>query len=281
MRKEDHIIRVFPRKTNATPDDNKAIINKLPDLFVEADEVHISVTFKEDLKRAEYLYNNWKYIAPTKIGGPATGEKEGEFKPGLYVKKGYTITSRGCPNKCWFCDVWKRNGGTTELDIKDGYNILDDNILACSDEHIEKVFKMLSTQKEKAQFTGGIDPALVTDKIAKMMYELKPAQFFMAYDTPDDLEPVIEASKLFFKAGIKKVQDGGRQARCYVLIGYKGDTIEKAEHRLNTILDQGVLPMAMLYSHQSFDRTKEWKQLQREWANIFILCSKIKKQLVT
>lgn len=42
---EAKIIRVFPTKTNATPDDELVRIREVPSLFDEADEVHISVAF--------------------------------------------------------------------------------------------------------------------------------------------------------------------------------------------------------------------------------------------
>ena len=39
---EKKIIRVFPRRTNATPDDENVRIATTPGLWEEADEVHIS-----------------------------------------------------------------------------------------------------------------------------------------------------------------------------------------------------------------------------------------------
>ena len=42
------IIRVFPVRTNATPDDELVRIATTPSLFDEADEVHISVAFGID-----------------------------------------------------------------------------------------------------------------------------------------------------------------------------------------------------------------------------------------
>jgi len=65
------IIRVFPRKTNATPTDSLSYIGG-PTIFAEADEVHISVSFSWDLPEAERLEKEWRHIAPVKIGGPAT-----------------------------------------------------------------------------------------------------------------------------------------------------------------------------------------------------------------
>jgi len=54
------ILRIFPRRTNATPDDLDVRINTTPTLFDEADEVHISVAFTWDIPRAEWLENQWK-----------------------------------------------------------------------------------------------------------------------------------------------------------------------------------------------------------------------------
>ena len=114
------IIRVFPRRTKASPND-KLVRFGMPTMFDEADKVHISVAFTYDLPVAEILAEQWGVVAPVEVGGPATGERSGEFIPGKYLKKGYVITSRGCPNKCWFCSVWRREGREIrELEIKNG-----------------------------------------------------------------------------------------------------------------------------------------------------------------
>ena len=44
------ILRIFPTKTNVTPDDDLVRIRELPGLFDEADEIHISETFTWDRK---------------------------------------------------------------------------------------------------------------------------------------------------------------------------------------------------------------------------------------
>ncbi|KKK96436.1 hypothetical protein LCGC14_2662800, partial [marine sediment metagenome] len=72
------IIRVFPRRTKATPTDPLVYCGP-PDLFAEADEIHISVAFTWDLPEAEKLVREWHNIAHVKIGGPATGESGGDF----------------------------------------------------------------------------------------------------------------------------------------------------------------------------------------------------------
>jgi hypothetical protein len=90
------LIRVFPRKTKATPDDELAYFGP-PDLFAQADEVHVSVAFTYDKAKAEALAEAWRYVAPVKVGGVAYGDPGQDFIPGRYIKPGYVFTSRGCP----------------------------------------------------------------------------------------------------------------------------------------------------------------------------------------
>jgi hypothetical protein len=267
------IIRVFPRRTKATPTDALAVIGE-PDLFSEADRVHISVTFTWDLSEAERLYGLWKHIAPTEIGGPATGERGGDFIPGMYLKKGYVITSRGCPNRCWFCSVWKREGVLRELPITDGYNVLDDNFLSCSDNHIEAVFSMLAKQKNRAEFTGGLEPPKLKQWHIDEMLRIKVKQMFFAYDGPEDREPLFEVGKMLKASG---VTIRSRIPRAYCLVGYPGDTFDGAVKRLEECLRFGFIPMAMLYRDNTGARSIEWARFQTAWARPAIIWSKYRK----
>lgn len=267
------VIRVFPRRTRATPTDELAYVG-LPSMFAEADEVHISVTFTWDLPEAERLEKEWRHIAPAKIGGPATGEGGGDFEPGVYLKDGYVITSRGCPNNCWFCSVPRREGQLRELPIRDGCNVLDDNLLACSRNHISKVFLMLHQQKRmhrKVEFTGGLEAARLELWHAAALSQLNPKQMFFAYDTPDDYEPLVEAGKLFGRMGFSNAD---HSLRAYVLIGYPKDTFRDAEKRLRQTIGAGFVPMAMLYRDKKGLRDPEWRRFQRQWARPSIICSK-------
>lgn len=268
------IIRVFPRKTNATPIDKNVRFGN-PGLFDEADEIHISVTFSWDVEKSERLAEQWKLIAPVKIGGVATDNCKGEFAPGMYLKKGYVITSRGCPNKCWFCNVWKKFGDVTELKIKDGWNILDDNLLACSENHIQNVFKMLKRQNHLIEFTGGLEAKRLKEWHVKLLSQIRLKQMFFAYDTPDDFEPLLNASIMLKKAGIIKLTS--HVARCFVLIGYLKDTFEKAEKRLIDVMNLGFMPMSMLYKDESNNYNKDWNKFNNEWANPIIVGYKMKQ----
>jgi hypothetical protein len=267
------ILRVFPRRTKATPTDALAVIGE-PDLFTEADRVHISVAFTWDMPEAERLYNVWKKIAPTEIGGPATGAQGGDFTPGVYLKEGYVITSRGCPNHCWFCSVWKREGALRELPITAGYNVLDDNFLSCTDAHIKAVFAMLAKQKKRPEFTGGLEPPKLKQWHIDEMIRLKTKKMFFAYDGPEDREPLREAGKLLKASG---VTIRSRVPHAYCLVGFPKDTFEAATKRLEECLRFGFIPMAMLYRDNAGARSMDWARFQTAWARPAIIWSKYRK----
>ncbi|MDR3148753.1 MAG: hypothetical protein LBT88_01865 [Oscillospiraceae bacterium] len=271
------IARVFPRRTSATPDDELAFINCSPPMLTlpEIDEVHISVAFTWDKPRAEPLALEWEITGvPVKLGGPAYNEPGGDFVPGRYLKQGYVITSRGCPNHCWFCSVPKREGGTLrELPITEGWKLLDDNILATSETHFRAVMRMLRNQSYAPILSGGLEAARLKDWQAELLAYIKPKEMFFAYDTPDDYEPLVEAGKILQRYGFTTKD---QRARAYVLIGYQGDTVTAAEKRLRDTWEAGFLPFAMLYRDENAAvKNLDWAKFQRLWSRPVITVSKL------
>ena len=271
------IARVFPRRTKMTPTDENAFVGEPPLGCPVYDEVHISVCFTWDIDVTHYLARQWESYGKIMLGGPALSRSKGDFIPGRYLKQGVTITSRGCPNKCWFCLVPKRDGGVRELPIKPGRIVQDDNLLACSDKHIETVFDMLKSQKA-IEFSGGLEALRVTPGIAEQLNKLRILQIWLSYDTPDDEEPLryaIENLKPFFKR--KKI-------RCYVLIGFPGDNLSKAETRLKRAWQMGTIPFAMRYrkpansfNHSFVYHERGWNLLTRQWTRPAIIESMMGK----
>jgi hypothetical protein len=262
------VLRVFPRRTAATPDDDLVRVGVGPGLFDEADRVEISHTFSWDAPMVDWLYSQWRHVAPTEIGGPATLTPGGDFVPGRYVKRGYVITSRGCPNRnCNHCDVPQREGSLRELPITEGHNVLDDNLLACSEAHIRAVFAMLKTQR-KVEFTGGLEAARLKPWHVDLLREVKPKQMFFAYDDPFDLEPLRQAGKMLLDAGFTTASHA---LRAYVLCGYTGDTIDAAGVRMAETLDAGFTPMAMVYRGKDGKRGREWIPWARQWIRPHII----------
>jgi hypothetical protein len=245
-----------------------------PDLFAEADEVHIDVTFTYDKPIAERLAEDWKRVAPVKVDGVAYMNNSLEFIPGRYIKPGYTITSRGCPRKCWFCKVPKIWPTATPLPIVDGWNVLDDNLLACPEPHVRAVFAMLQRQGRQVEFTGGLEAAALQDYQVDLLASLKPRpNCFFAYDPGDTLESMVNAAKRLIEAGFTA---RSHRLRSYVLIGYPFDTFDKATKRLADVLSLGFTPHAMLWQPETPSAEKwrpapEWRKFQRQWARPAII----------
>ena len=261
------ILRIFPRRTSYTPDDDMVIINEPPGLFVpEHDEVHISCTFSWDMERSEWLKYQWESYTdkPVLIGGPAYGSPSNDFIPGLYVKQGVVFTSRGCNNNCSWCCVPKQEGKLIELPIMPGNIIQDNNFLQCSREHKNKVFDMLRTQK-KVMFMGGLECRLIDDHFIDNIKSLNIYRLWLACDTDSALPATLKAIELLTKAGYTR-----EHIHCYVLS--MGENMDKDEIRLRAIYDAGAYPFAMLYrgkDNKSLGRGyshKDWRRFICMWS---------------
>jgi len=258
------IARVFPRRTKATPDDALAFVGDPPLFLPQADEVHISCAFTWDRPEAERLARAWAAQGyRIRLGGPAYGSAAGEFEPGMYVKAGMTITSRGCVRRCPFCFVPEREGRLRLLEIKPGWDILDNNLLACPKGHVEAVLGMLEGQAKPARFTGGIDARLCQPWFARRLAEMRVQILYTAFDHPSAQPDVERAVKMLRDAGLSQ-----RQVGCYVLVGHDGDTTAAAEERLEWVFETGGTPFAM-YFRPPDDRRLHippaWKGLVRRW----------------
>lgn len=254
-------IRVFPRRTKWTPTDDFVFIGN-PPFFRPADDipVRISCTFTWDIEECERLARSWSiYYSNIQTGGPAYGDPGAEFTPGLFVKEGVTITSRGCPKRCPYCFVPDREGKIREYPVKDGWILQDNNILACSRSHQKAVFEMLQRQPKQIDFNGGLDPQLLKPWHIKEFENLSVRHFWFACDEPETLPHIEKVADLM--ADYKQWQK-----RCYVLIGFNGESTPKAEARLERVFEMGFLPFAQLYqTEKKRPWTKEWDRLQRKW----------------
>lgn len=152
--------------------------------------------------------------------------------------------------------------------------MLDDNLLACSRQHIEAVFAMLGRQKECPIFTGGLEARLLRPWHVDLLRESRTQRMYFAYDTPDDYDPLVEAGRLLQAGGFERKS---HKACCYVLIGYRGDTMEAAEKRLRDAWKAGFIPYAMLYRDEKGIVDSEWRKFQRLWVRPAIVMSQLKE----
>ncbi|HUW35029.1 MAG TPA: hypothetical protein VM223_25745 [Planctomycetota bacterium] len=288
------IIRVFPCRTKATPDDDLVFVGEPPAPlfgragFPETDEIHVSCTFTWDRQEAQRLAAAWSRFHPrVLLGGPAfphiyqvqacrgghtmnmisANHWVGVFVPGLYLKRGYTITTRGCPNTCPWCLVPDREGPLRLLPIQPGHDVLDNNLLAAPQHHIRAVLRMLATQPRGARFTGGLQASLVAPWFVREIGELRAAHkldcLFLAYDRESELDAVAESAAMFTQAGLRRWQ-----MACYCLIGTPGDTPALAAARLDRIVQLGLQPFAMFYrgpDATTRSTPAEWRALVKKY----------------
>ena len=250
-------IRVFPRRTRATPIDNRAFVGTPPLGLTPADvqEVHVSCTFTWDKRECERLVREWQFIYPdakVRVGGPAYGDAGGEFVPGMYMAPGHVFTSRGCPNHCDKCKVPEREGPLRLLPIRDGWKVEDNNFLACPRDHREAVFEMLRRQPERPRFTGGLEAARFTREIAVEILSLKPAVLFFAYDRAAEQAAVDRAFGLIYDLTGWSAGTFRNRVSCYALCGYEGDTIEAAEARIAWLIRRGARAYPMYFRDDNY-----------------------------
>jgi len=269
------IIRVFPRKTSMTPTDELAFVGDPPLFRLEANEVHVSVTFTWDAAEGRRLAQAWaNHYSTVKLGGPAISEANGPFVAGRYIRPGVTFTSRGCPNKCPWCLVPESEGALRLLDIVPGHIIQDNNFPATPKAHRLAVYEMLRQQPRAAVFSGGLESTRITDEIAAEFQLIRIKKVFLAADTDAALRPLQDAVSRLSFLGLRS-----NKLRCYVMIGYCNGTIAQATRRLEAVWEIGCLPFSQLY--QPPDRylkySREWRELNRAWSRPALIRAAHKK----
>lgn len=257
------LIRVFPVRNKWTPDDELAFIGE-PPLFRptgRATPVRVSVTFTWHRREAERIAAAWRnFYDDVQVGGPAYGDPGGEFTPGRFLKLGSTITSRGCPKRCGWCKVPRDEGNIRLLEIKPGWKVQDNNLLACPEHHVRAVFEMLKRQGRRIYFNGGLDKHYLKEWHRKMFDSVPIGELWFACDTAFDVPALERAAAILDGIPLRK-------RRCYTMIGYDGETLLEAERRIERVFELGFMPFCQLYQP---DETKvystEWREIRRKWS---------------
>jgi hypothetical protein len=151
-----------------------------------------------------------------------------------------TFTSRGCPNHCSFCAVPKIEGEFRELQSwKPNPVICDNNLLACSNYHFEKVVDSL-LPFPMVDFNQGLDPRLFNPAYHLFyLARLKNVHIRFSFDSVKNESDVYNAVKSCLSKGFKNIG-------VYVLIGYK-DTPDDAKYRLELVRSWGLFPNPSRY----------------------------------
>lgn len=135
-----------------------------------------------------------------------------------------TKTTTGCIRRCEFCAVPDIEGKLIELsDWPDLPIVMDNNLLAASSSHFDKVIDRL-VKWGWADFNQGLDSRLLTEYHARRLSEIKKPTIRLALDSMDYEESWVNAFNALRNAGIAK-----GNIRSYALIGFDSDPGEARE----------------------------------------------------
>lgn len=242
--------------------------------WIENGTAYISVPFTWNLPKAHSrCIKLQKQGFHVRAGGPAVSlmpdyladvaEIGGEVDALKHHNPDATFTSRGCIRNCAFCAVPKIEGLFRELNDNEWEPkpiVCDNNLLACSKAHFDRVVDRLQLIK-KIDFNQGLDARLLTDYHIEKLITLDLDFIRLAWDHLP-LEPIVmNALERLLKAGIPK-----RKIRVYVLFGFN-DTPEDARYRFETLKTMGIWPSPQRYQPLDTLKKNSYVNAPLGWTN--------------
>lgn len=208
--------------------------------FDQYDVVYMSKIFSFTPDYGQWI-TNAKHIRKGGTGYDlhATLDDEMEFiqpdyslYPLIDKKTAYGFLTRGCPNKCKWCVVPRKEGNVRPyMDVDDvavdgrtNLILMDNNILAC-DYGLQQIEKIIE-REYRVDFNQALDARLVTDDIAKLLAKVRWLnQIRFGCDTTKQIEECERAMAMI---------DGYRKKPAsYLMYTMIGSDFDEAFHRLN------------------------------------------------
>lgn len=230
-----------------------------PLYYEEYDEVYVASLFdftKKPIKRSKFICGGTGFDVTTRL--PLEIEKS-DLDYSLYpnCKTSYLWFSRGCPHKCSFCVVWKKEGNIHSVEPKNrnpnekSLTVVDNNPFR--NPKWESMIEYVKKANLPVNFCSGISLRDFNDLHGLALQQLRfHKQLNVAWDNPlEDLRPKIEQLLKFIPA--YKIQ-------CYVLIEY-WSTKQQDLNRIYWLRSKGIDPYVMPYK-----KTRYAKDLAR-WCN--------------
>lgn len=217
--------------------------------------LHISVPFTWLLTDAANLARQQSMLwDDVLIGGPAVDLQLHRFDSQPWVKIGHdcegvlqrvnwqaTKSTTGCPNSCPFCAVPKIEGAFQELDDWPDLPVyIDNNLLAASQQHLDRVFDRLE-RWGWADFNQGLDARKLNDYHAERINRIKKPMVRLALDNMGYQKYWSRAFDTLRRHGIAK-----HKIRAYALIGFNTGP-DEAWNRCQWIENHGVKPLPMWF----------------------------------
>lgn len=187
----------------------------------------------------------------------------------------YGYLTRGCPRRCPFCIVGKKEGLSSQRvsDLDEFWKgqkyikLLDPNLLVCRDR-IE-LLSQLAESKAYVDFTQGLDARCLNDEAIDLLMKIKIKMIHFAWDNMQDSGIIIQNLTEFKK----KSKINVRKLGVYVLTNYNTNMGQDL-YRIYTLRDLGYRPYVMIY--QKWKASKQLLKMQR-WVNARQIFEKVDK----
>jgi len=237
--------------------------------WVEGDTAFVSAVFSWQIQQAYGKVAWYRQMGmKVKVGGPAikynpllfeeVAEVNGDIDALSHHNPNATFTSRGCIRKCPFCLVPDIEGDIKEIpDFVPRPIVCDNNLLACSRAHFDRVIDKLKPL-EGIDFNQGLDVRLLTSYHASRLAELNLKCLRLSWDNVHYASPFMNGIDILVKHIPKNL------VRVYVLIGFN-DTPDDALYRLRTVRKMGLLQFPMRY--QPKDTSKKNSYIHPNWTH--------------
>jgi hypothetical protein len=184
-------------------------------------------------------------------------------------KFSFIFTTRGCPNKCAYCAVWRieperwTNPKWKEMIDMDRPNVMvsDNNLSSQSVEHIADVCNFLSETKRGVVLDNGVDCKHITEETAALFAKMKFVRSGMrlAFDRIEEDGRFQKAVETLIKAGVKK-----SNIMAYVLFNFM-DTPKEAIYRAEECVRLGIRPYPQMYAPLNKTSADKDKFIGKYW----------------
>lgn len=152
--------------------------------------------------------------------------------PSIDNKTAYGFLTRGCPNKCKWCVVPRKEGDVRPyMDVDDiavdgrtNLILMDNNILAC-DYGLQQIEKIVE-RGYRVDFNQALDARLVTDDIAKLLAKVRWINHIrFGCDTPKQVKECEKAMQI--------IDSYRGKPASYLMYTMIEDDLNEAYHRLS------------------------------------------------
>lgn len=188
--------------------------------------------------------------------------------PSIDNKTAYGFLTRGCPNKCKWCVVPRKEGNIhpymdvddVAVDGRTNLILMDNNVLAC-DYGLEQIQKIID-RKYRVDFNQAIDARLITSDIAMLLSKVRWLNVIrLGCDTPKQIQECERAMDMI--NGFR-----GKPAQ-YLMYTMIGKDINEAYERLSHFrFHKGVKVVAQPFRDIDNPRQiiPQWQRDMARWA---------------